>query len=169
MERTDSEAETPILWPHDAKNWLIWKDLNAGKDWRWEENGITEDEMDGWHHLLYGHKLEQSPGVGNRQGSLAVHGVTKSQTQLSDWTELNWTGHSQGLSAWGRVGWSHSNLSLLNCMGLRSILLYFLDGSNLVFSSLISHSFRIQPMCWRKTWLYILEALKVSIFILPAL
>ena len=43
--RTDAEAETPILWPHDAKNWLTWKDPDAGKDWRWEEKGMTEDEM----------------------------------------------------------------------------------------------------------------------------
>ena len=50
IERTDAEAETPILWPPDAKKWLIWKDPDAGKDWRWEEKGMTEDEMVGWHH-----------------------------------------------------------------------------------------------------------------------
>ena len=53
--RTDAEAETPILWPPDAKNWLIWKDPDAGKDWRWEEKGMTEDEMVGWHQQLDGH------------------------------------------------------------------------------------------------------------------
>ena len=56
--RTDAEAETSILWPPDAKNWLIWKDPNAGKDWRQEEKGMTEDEMAGWHHQLGGHELE---------------------------------------------------------------------------------------------------------------
>ena len=50
--RTDAEAETPILWPPDAKSWLIWKDPDAGKDWRQEEKGTTEDEMIGWHHRL---------------------------------------------------------------------------------------------------------------------
>ena len=50
--RTDAEAETPILWPPDVKNWLIRKDLNARKDWRQEEKGMTEDEMVGWHHWL---------------------------------------------------------------------------------------------------------------------
>ena len=50
--RTDAEAETPILWPLDVKNWLIWKDTDAGKDWRQEEKGMTEDEMVGWHHWL---------------------------------------------------------------------------------------------------------------------
>ena len=53
--RIDAEAETPILWPPDAKSWLIWKDPDAGKDWRQEEKGTTEDEMNGWHHLLNGH------------------------------------------------------------------------------------------------------------------
>ena len=55
---TDAEAEIPILWPPDAKNWLIWKDPDAGKDWRWEEKGMTEDEMTGWHHWLTGHEFE---------------------------------------------------------------------------------------------------------------
>ena len=50
--RTDAEAETPILWPADAKSWLIWKDPDAGKDWRWEKKGTIEDEMVGWHHQL---------------------------------------------------------------------------------------------------------------------
>ena len=56
--RTDVEAETPILWPPDAKSWLIWKDPDAGKDWRWEEKGMTEDEMVGWHHWLNEHEFE---------------------------------------------------------------------------------------------------------------
>ena len=55
--RTDVEAETPILWPPDAKSWLIWKDPDAEKDWRWEEKGTTEDEVAGWDHRLNGHKF----------------------------------------------------------------------------------------------------------------
>ena len=55
--RTDDEAETPILWPLDVKNWLIWKDRDAGKDWRQEVKGTTEDEMAGWHHWLDGHEF----------------------------------------------------------------------------------------------------------------
>ena len=55
--RTDAEAETSMLWPPDAKNWLIWKDPDAGKDWGWEK-GMTEDEMVGWHHRLNGHEFE---------------------------------------------------------------------------------------------------------------
>ena len=69
--RTDAEAETPILWPPDVKNWLNGKDPDAGKDWRWEEKGMTEDEMVGWHHWLNGHEFVQAPGVDNGQGSLA--------------------------------------------------------------------------------------------------
>ena len=56
--RTDAEAETPILWPPDAKSWLMWKDPDAGNDWRWEEKWMTEDEMVGWHHQLDGHVCE---------------------------------------------------------------------------------------------------------------
>ena len=56
--RTDAEAETPILWPPDAKNWLIRKDSDAGKDWRRKEKGMTEDEMVGWYHWLNGHEFE---------------------------------------------------------------------------------------------------------------
>ena len=69
--RTDAEAEAPIHWPPDVKSWLIWKDPGAGEDWRQEEKGMTEDEMVGWHHWLDGHEFEQTPGDGERQGSLA--------------------------------------------------------------------------------------------------
>ena len=69
--RTDAEAETPILWPPDAKSWLIRKDPDSRKDWKQEEKGTTEDEMVGWHHLLDGHEFEQALGHGEGQGSLA--------------------------------------------------------------------------------------------------
>ena len=91
--RTDAEAETPILWPPDAKSWLIGKDPDAGKDWGQEEKGMTEDEMVGWHHRLNGHGFGWTPVVGDRQGGLACCSswVTKSWTRLSDWTELKET------------------------------------------------------------------------------
>ena len=63
--RTETEGETPILWPPDVKNWLIGKDLDAGKDWRQEEKGMTEYEIVGWHHWLDGHEFEQALGVGD--------------------------------------------------------------------------------------------------------
>ena len=89
--RTDAEAETPILWPPDVKNWLTEKDPDAGKDWRQEEKGMTEDEMVGWYHQLNGHEFEWTgswwwtgkPGMQQSMGS-------QSRTRLSDWTELNW-------------------------------------------------------------------------------
>ena len=62
---------TPILGPPDVKNWLIWKDPDAGKDWMQEEKGMTEDEVVGWHHQLNRHEFEQAPCVGDAQGSLA--------------------------------------------------------------------------------------------------
>ena len=72
--RTDAETEVPVLWPPDAKNWLTGKDPDAGKDWRQEEKGMTEDKVVGWHHWLDGHDFEQAPGVDDRQGSLMCCG-----------------------------------------------------------------------------------------------
>ena len=88
--RTDAEAETPILWSPDAKNWLIGKDPDAGKDWRQKEKGTTEDEMVGWHHRLDGHEFEQALRVGERQGSLEC--CSPWGHKEADTTEqLNWT------------------------------------------------------------------------------
>ena len=91
--RTDVEAETPILWAPDAKNWLIWKDPDARKDWRQEEKGMTEDEMVGWHHRHNGHGFGWTPGVGDGQGGLACCGSwarkESDTTERLKWTELN--------------------------------------------------------------------------------
>ena len=67
LGRTDAEAEAPVLGPPDAKSQLTGKDPDAGKDWRQEEKGMTENEMVGWHHWLNGHKFEQTPGDGEGQ------------------------------------------------------------------------------------------------------
>ena len=93
--RTDAEAETPVLWPPDGKNWFTGKDPDAGKNCRWEEKRTTEDEMVRWHHRLNGHEFEQAPRVIEGQGGLVCcsHGVTKIQTLLSDWTELTYLLH----------------------------------------------------------------------------
>ena len=88
--RTDTEAETPILWPSDVKNWLLGKDPDAGKDWRQEEKGTTEDEMAGWHDRLDGHEFGWILRVGNGQGGLAC--CDSWGRKESDTTErLNWT------------------------------------------------------------------------------
>ena len=87
--KTDVETETPILWPPDVKNGLTGKDPDAGKDWRQEEKGMTEDEIVGWHHWLNGHELEQAPGIGDEQGNLASCCLWGHKE--SDMTEqLNW-------------------------------------------------------------------------------
>ena len=92
IDRIDSEAETSILWPPVAKNWLTGKDPDAGKDWRQEEKGRTEDEMVGWHHWLDGHEFEQVLGVGDGQRSLACYSPWGcKESDMTDWaTELNW-------------------------------------------------------------------------------
>ena len=88
ITRTDAEAEVPVLWPPDAKSQLIGKDPDAGKDWRQEEKGTTEDEMIGWHHQFNEHELQQTPRDSEGQGAwcAAVYGVTKSQIWPSDGT-----------------------------------------------------------------------------------
>ena len=99
--RTD--AETPIFRPPDVKNWLIWKDPDAGKDWRWEKKGMTEDEMVRWHHRLKEQEFEYAPGSWwwtGRPGMLQSMG---SQRVGHDWaTELNWT---EALSSCGAKSW----------------------------------------------------------------
>ena len=86
--RTDAEAEAPILWPPVVKNWLTGKDPDSGKDWRWEEKGLTEDEMVGWYHWLDGRVWVNSGSLWWTQKAwrAAVHGIAESQVWLRDWT-----------------------------------------------------------------------------------
>ena len=88
--RTDAEVETLILWPPDGKNWLIWKDHDAGKEWRQGEKGMTEDEMVGWHHWLNGHEFEQLRELvmDREDWRAAVHGAGSVRNNWA--TELNW-------------------------------------------------------------------------------
>ena len=94
---TDAEVEAPILWSSDAKNWLIRKDPDAGKDWR-QEKGMTEYEMVGWHHWLNRHEFEQTPGDGEGQGRLAFCSPWGHKeldtTERLNWTELRIGKHS---------------------------------------------------------------------------
>ena len=94
IRSADAEAETAILRPPDAKNWLLGKDPDAGKDWRLEEKGTTEGEMFGWHHWLDGHEFEQSPAVGDGQGSLMCCNLWGCKAwDTTEW--LNWTDSKQ--------------------------------------------------------------------------
>ena len=146
--RTDAVAETPILWPPDAKNRLIGKDPDAEKNWRWEEKGMTEDEMVGWHHQLDGHEFEHALGLGDGQGSLAsaVCGVAKTSTWLSYWTELkgdhylcsSFLGQSIGLISLGTQCREEPCGSLANggiCLTGTSFLILFPLSSWLLGSS----------------------------------
>ena len=88
--RTDVQAETPILWPPNVKSWLIWKDPDAGKDWRREDKGMTEDEMFGWYHRLNWNEFESTLGIGDGQGGLACWSPWGlKELDMTEW--LNWT------------------------------------------------------------------------------
>ena len=100
-----TNAEVSILWPPDARSWLVRKDPIAGKDWRQEEKRMTGDEMVGWHHLLDGHEFEQAPGVGDGQGSLAccspwVHKESDMTEQLNRTKLMVFTGVICGCESW---------------------------------------------------------------------
>ena len=102
--RTNVEAETPIFWPPDVKNCLIWKYPDAGRDWGQEEKGTTKDEMVGWHHRLSGHGFGWTPGVGDGQGGLVCcssWGRKESDTtEWLNWTELKIHGNSLKYLSW---------------------------------------------------------------------
>ena len=92
--RTDAEAEAPELWPPNVKNWCIWKDNDAGKDWRQEDKGTTEYEMVGWYHQLNGHEFEPALGDGEGQGSLACC----SPWDLKELEVIEWLSNNSNMS-----------------------------------------------------------------------
>ena len=110
--RTDAEAEAPILWPRDAKSWLIGKDHDAGKDWGQEEKGATEDEMVGWHRWVSGHEFEQTLEDSEGQGSwcVVIHGVAK-----SDWTTVVSNTKIRGRWLQGFAEWIAQDSRFLVC------------------------------------------------------
>ena len=98
--RTDAEAETPILWAPHAKSWLIGKDSDAGRDWRQEGEGTTEDEMAGWHHQLDGHEFGWTSGVGDGQGGLpCCDSWGHKESDMTEW--LNWTELYRNITDYG--------------------------------------------------------------------
>ena len=126
LEGPDDEAETPILWPPDVKNWVIGKDPDAGKDWRQEEKGTTEGEMVGRHHQLDGYEFEQDLGVGNGQGTLVCCSPWGHKeldtTEWLNWTELNI--HLEFLLLTQYKGWEGKKVALVtveNSCGLPAL------------------------------------------------
>ena len=101
----DADAEASIFWPPDVKSWLIRKDPDAGKDWRQEEKGMTEDEMVGWHHRLNGYEFRWTPGVDDGQGGLERCGSWGPRVRNGWATELNWTAARQA-SLTLTISWS---------------------------------------------------------------
>ena len=131
--RTDAVAETPILWPPHAKSWLIGKDPDAGRDWRQEEKGTTEDEMAGWHHWLDAHEFGWTAGVGDEQGGLVCcNSWGLKELDMTEW--MNWTCF-QFFAKWRNISreLAHKEkeknkpaLSQWHCDNQRKILFYSL-------------------------------------------
>ena len=141
--RIDVEAETPILWPPDAKSWLIWKDPDAGKDWGQEKKGTTEDEMVGWHHRLDGHGFGWTLGVGDGQGGLACcSSWGRKELDTTEW--LNWTElKSPKLNEWyGTHKNSLNRFKISYLTGVQRKLLSCLTFICIIFGFLSSVSYK---------------------------
>ena len=169
--RTDVEAETPIVWPPDAKNWLIRKDPDAGKDWSQKGKRMTEDEMVGWHHWLNEHEFGQAPEDGEGQGSLVC---CSPETDTTEWLN-NSNNHFNGRKQRGtqepfdegergseKVGLK-LNIQKSKIMVSSPIILWQIDGSKMEtvteFTLLESpwDCREIKPvnLKWNQRWIFI--------------
>ena len=148
--KNDAEAETPILWPPDVMRWLIWKDPDAGKDWRQEEKWMTEDEMFGLCYQLNGHEFGLNLGFSDWQGDLACCSpwVAKSRTWLSDWTKLKYLIEFTYEDIWP---WVFVCLKILNCgfnvsaydLSFNIFYFFLVQSGKVVLSKYLSISYRL--------------------------
>ena len=126
---THGEAETPILWPPDAKSWLIWNDPDAGKEWGQEEKGMTEDEMVGWHHWFNGHGFGWTPGDCDGQGGLACCGSWKhKELDTTEWLNLTELGVERPCYTMEYCSWAFCYLKALELCLL--VYVFFLRVSH---------------------------------------
>ena len=164
--RNDAKAETPVLWPPHAKDWLIGKDSDDGRDWGQEEKGTTEDEMAGWHHRLNGCEFEWTPGVGDGQGGLAC---------CNSWGRRvghDWVTELKGQSVWGRQGNAsfHPSILYLNFFFLSFKIFRSLEFSNgkqwvYILTLLCTHGYKYVS-CISVHW-YMASLVGVLILSLP--
>ena len=136
---SDFEAETPIFWPLDAKNWLTGKDPDAGKDWRQEEKGTTEDEMVGWLHRPDGRESEWTLGVGDGQGGLACCGSWVAESDTTEWLRV-FSNESTLHMRWPKY-WSFS-FSISPSSEHPGLISFRMDWLNLTF--LVTFKYAIQ-------------------------
>ena len=157
-----AEAEAPILWPTGVNSWLIRKDSDAGKDWRQEEKGITEDGMVGWHHQLSGHEFEQTLGDSEGQGSLvgcSPWGQLQSWMLLSDWT----TNHHIAL----KMNTTHAHIQMVQVRDSLRLSVGLGKVAVLNIPLITQHSLEILALNWN-TIVFFIEWMKTNIMVSAA-
>ena len=176
IRRTDVEAETPILWLPDAKRWLIWKDPDAGKDWRREEKGMTKDEIVGWHHQLNGHEWVNSRSWWwtGRPGVLWFMGLKElDMTEPLNWTEPMDDYFSLLIGKWEFSTFSCPGLSSVHTEGeligqTASLYLTFWEMAKLF--SRVTARFSLPPAMYEgSNFPTLLSSLSFSVFLITAI